>query len=82
MCNSLFKSIKVLMTSSSFRFTTSSSFWCVATAIKVEGFRGFLLNISKTDHLIFTKRISFLRKISIVSSEIKRLTMGYSLLPW
>ena len=33
---------------------------CVATAKKVEGFRGFLPNISKTVQLIFTKLISFL----------------------
>ena len=31
-----------------------------ATAIKVEGFRGFLLNISKTVKLIFTKLMSCL----------------------
>ena len=30
-----------------------------ATAEKVEGFRGFLLNISKTVQLIFTKIMSF-----------------------
>ena len=31
-----------------------------ATAEKIEGFRGFWLNISKAVQLIFTKRMSFL----------------------
>ena len=41
-----------------FEFITSSS---VLTAKKVEGFQGFLLNISKTIQLILTKLISLFR---------------------
>ena len=47
---------------------------------QVEGLRGFLLNISKTIQLIFTKPVSLFRKLSTVSFEIKRLKTGHSLL--
>ena len=41
-------------------FMTSSSFLRAVTAKKVEGFLEFLLNISITAQLIFTKPMSFL----------------------
>ena len=42
-----------------------------ATARKIESFRGFLLNISKTVQLILTKLVIF-RQSSLVSFEMKR----------
>ena len=70
----------ILMTSSSFQFYD---------VIKVEGFRGVLLNISKTNQLIFTKQkkftnlqVSFFGQLSIVPLEIKRLKTGHFLLLW
>ena len=52
-----------------------------ATAEKVEGFRGFLLDISRTVRLIF-KLISFLSIYVRKFSKLKRLKIGHSLLLW
>ena len=54
-----------------FGFMMSSSFWCVATDKKVEGFLGLLLNIQKMPQLIFTKLMLCFRQSSVVLFEIK-----------
>ena len=54
------------------------------TADKIEGFRGFWLNMSKRVQQIFTKLMSLLgnQQSCIEVFEIKRLGIGHSLLPW
>ena len=57
MGRNLYKLTKILMTSSSYCFY---DFIKMKQLEKVEGFREFLLNISKTVQLIFIKLLSFL----------------------
>ena len=68
MSRNLYKLTKVLITSSSFQFYEVI---ILLTAKKVEGFRGFLLNISKTVQLIFTKLISLLGNIYSIFWNLK-----------
>ena len=71
----LFNRPKVLMTYGHFQVTTTSSFWCVGTDKKMEGFWRFCWIYQKRLNW-FSSNMSFFWKLSAVSSEIKSLKTG------
>ena len=50
--------------------------------LKMKGFRGFSLNISKNDSTDFHQICHLFWQLSIESFEIERLKTGHSFLPW